>query len=346
MASCNNQMGAANTCSCAAGYTGNGRGSEGCIDIDECAPKPCANGGTCMNRVNEYACTCATGFSGPRCLTDVCNPNPCQSGYTCTRTASGASCRPTCATTASRCAAGQSCATSADCGSGLTCDSTDRTCLQTCTGPLTVTSRDSLSDIRFCREVQGDLTLAVNFTQLLAADLPYLTRVTGALSDSFGAPLTALELPALRSVGRLTLSSGGNVLLPALTQVGGTVEILFSQTRIEMPALTQVGGFLHFGYGSNTTRIDVRSLTTVGGNLSITTLSGLTSLNISALNRVTGNVTASGLVRLPYPSISRLNDPETGLDRVSGSVLIEEIGCCLISAPANNQYACSGSPGC
>jgi hypothetical protein len=346
MASCNNQMGAANTCSCPAGYTGNGRGSEGCVDIDECAPKPCANGGTCANRVNEYACTCAVGFSGPRCLTDACNPNPCQTGYTCTRSMSGASCRPTCATTSSRCAAGQSCATSADCGSGLTCDNTDRTCLQTCTGPLTVTSRDSLTDIRFCREVQGDLVLAPDFPQLSATDLPYLTRVTGALRDSFAAGLTALELPALRSVGSLTLSSGGNVLLPALTQAGGSVEIVFSQTRIEMPALSQVGGFLHIGSGNNLTRIDLRALTTIGGNLHFNDLPSLTSLNISALNRVTGNLTVTVLIRLPYPSISRLNDAETGLDRVSGAILIEDIGCCLITLPPENRYACSGSTGC
>jgi hypothetical protein len=227
----------------------------------------------------------------------------------------------------------------------LTCDDADHTCLQTCTGPLTVTSQDSLADVRFCREVQGDLTLDAQFTQLAAADLPYLTRVTGVLRDSFGSQLMALELPALRNVGTLVLSSGGAVLLPALTQAS-SVEMVFGVTRIEMPALSQVTGMLHVGSATNLTRIDLRALTTIGGAFQLNELENLTSLNISALNRVAGNFAASFLLRLPYSSILRLNDAETGLDRVGGTVLIEEIGCCLAPVPPENQFACSGSTGC
>ena len=43
-------------------------------DIDECAMHPCRNGGICLDQVNRFACDCAgTGFSGPACST----PNSC-----------------------------------------------------------------------------------------------------------------------------------------------------------------------------------------------------------------------------------------------------------------------------
>ena len=35
--------------------------------IDDCAPNPCQNGGTCTDGVNEYICSCATGWIGPQC---------------------------------------------------------------------------------------------------------------------------------------------------------------------------------------------------------------------------------------------------------------------------------------
>ena len=36
-------------------------------DIDECAPKPCLNGGNCDDGVNSYTCTCASGYEGTTC---------------------------------------------------------------------------------------------------------------------------------------------------------------------------------------------------------------------------------------------------------------------------------------
>jgi hypothetical protein len=36
-------------------------------DIDECAPKPCLNGGSCQDGVNSYKCTCLPGFDGKNC---------------------------------------------------------------------------------------------------------------------------------------------------------------------------------------------------------------------------------------------------------------------------------------
>ena len=38
-----------------------------CLDIDDCSPNPCANGGTCADMINDYNCNCAPGFTGKNC---------------------------------------------------------------------------------------------------------------------------------------------------------------------------------------------------------------------------------------------------------------------------------------
>ena len=38
-------------------------------DIDECLSSPCDNGGTCVDQVNGFVCTCAQGFTGVVCQT-------------------------------------------------------------------------------------------------------------------------------------------------------------------------------------------------------------------------------------------------------------------------------------
>ncbi len=59
---CNGVTGTA-YCMCDAGY-----GGSLCeIDIDDCAPAPCLNGGTCTDGVASYACSCPSGFGGARC---------------------------------------------------------------------------------------------------------------------------------------------------------------------------------------------------------------------------------------------------------------------------------------
>ena len=45
-------------CSCQLGYFG--RNCE--MEIDECLPRPCDNGGTCTDLVNGYHCNCPTDF--------------------------------------------------------------------------------------------------------------------------------------------------------------------------------------------------------------------------------------------------------------------------------------------
>lgn len=37
------------------------------LDINDCLPNPCLNGGVCTDRVNNYTCACAAGFGGRSC---------------------------------------------------------------------------------------------------------------------------------------------------------------------------------------------------------------------------------------------------------------------------------------
>ena len=37
------------------------------LDIDDCSPNPCQNGGTCEDLVNGFNCQCVPGFVGKQC---------------------------------------------------------------------------------------------------------------------------------------------------------------------------------------------------------------------------------------------------------------------------------------
>ena len=54
-------------------------------DEDECASRPCLNGGICADEINNYRCSCTNGFTGKNCETNVdeCGDNPCFNGGTC-----------------------------------------------------------------------------------------------------------------------------------------------------------------------------------------------------------------------------------------------------------------------
>ena len=41
------------------------------IDIDDCVNVVCANDGRCMDAVNDYRCTCTSGFTGQHCETGI-----------------------------------------------------------------------------------------------------------------------------------------------------------------------------------------------------------------------------------------------------------------------------------
>ena len=39
------------------------------VDVDDCMPNPCENGGNCTDGINGYNCTCAPGYTGVNCET-------------------------------------------------------------------------------------------------------------------------------------------------------------------------------------------------------------------------------------------------------------------------------------
>ena len=41
------------------------------LDINECSSVPCQNGGTCVDQVNGYKCTCSPGYTGSNCQTSM-----------------------------------------------------------------------------------------------------------------------------------------------------------------------------------------------------------------------------------------------------------------------------------
>ena len=37
------------------------------VNIDECAPEPCQNGGVCVDGIAAYTCNCVAGYVGENC---------------------------------------------------------------------------------------------------------------------------------------------------------------------------------------------------------------------------------------------------------------------------------------
>ncbi|XP_076108849.1 uncharacterized protein LOC143076840 [Mytilus galloprovincialis] len=54
-------------------------------NIDDCASNPCQHNSTCIDLVGGYMCSCGPGLTGVHCENDVneCANNPCQYGGTC-----------------------------------------------------------------------------------------------------------------------------------------------------------------------------------------------------------------------------------------------------------------------
>ena len=110
------------SCDCAQGFTG----ARCEVDILDCTPDTCLNGGTCVEgRGMETSCDCAQGFTGIRCETDLpdCTPSTCLNGGTCME-GTGQSTTCTCPTgfTGSRCEiSADACRSNSDCGGEQFC---------------------------------------------------------------------------------------------------------------------------------------------------------------------------------------------------------------------------------
>ena len=37
------------------------------LDINDCEPNPCQNGGVCVDGNNDHTCNCVTGYGGDNC---------------------------------------------------------------------------------------------------------------------------------------------------------------------------------------------------------------------------------------------------------------------------------------
>ena len=37
------------------------------VEINECSPNPCKNGGSCTDLVNGFSCSCVAGYNGDGC---------------------------------------------------------------------------------------------------------------------------------------------------------------------------------------------------------------------------------------------------------------------------------------
>ena len=285
-----------------------------------CEVKPRPAGSMCPNGTCNANGTCV-----------VCDPAACPAGE-CTQGA--------CVN--GRCGAPKPLPAGATCNTGM-CDGAGSCVGRICTGPITIRTADDLADYKNCREVRGDLILDATFATLAATDFPILKTVTGSLRDSFGSALRSTTFGALESVGTLSMAAGGALSFPKLTSVGSHMEFATNQTRIELPALTTVGGMVNIAFQENLTRIDLRALRSVGGDVNLADLYKLSSLNLSSLNRVGGNMTLRVLLELPYSSIRALNESEPAQNRVQGTLTIEDIGCCLAPVPEDNHYMCSAA---
>uniref|UniRef100_A0A8C9UBQ6 Notch receptor 3 n=1 Tax=Scleropages formosus TaxID=113540 RepID=A0A8C9UBQ6_SCLFO len=56
-----------------------------CLPVSP-SPDPCLRGGSCMDGINSFTCSCLPGFTGPRCTVeaDECQSSPCLNGGSCT----------------------------------------------------------------------------------------------------------------------------------------------------------------------------------------------------------------------------------------------------------------------
>ena len=55
------------------------------INIDDCQPNPCLNGGICFDGISDCICMCPSSYTGMDCETALgaCHFFPCENNSTC-----------------------------------------------------------------------------------------------------------------------------------------------------------------------------------------------------------------------------------------------------------------------
>ncbi|XP_010605410.1 cubilin [Fukomys damarensis] len=104
-AQCSSSHGLLPLCTCAPGYTGNGYGPNGCVQLGNiCLSHPCLNG-QCTDTVSGYFCKCDSGWAGVNCTENIneCLSSPCLNGGTCVDGVNAFSCECTSSWTGPHC---------------------------------------------------------------------------------------------------------------------------------------------------------------------------------------------------------------------------------------------------
>jgi hypothetical protein len=119
-------------------------------DVNECASAPCVNGGTCADGVGSYQCACPSGFSGMRCETDVdeCGSTPCLNSATCTDAVNSYTCQCPSGFSGLQCQTDINECVSAPCAGGGTC--VDRIGFYTCNCASGYSGSNCETDVNEC----------------------------------------------------------------------------------------------------------------------------------------------------------------------------------------------------
>ena len=181
----------------------------------------------------------------------------------------------------------------------------------TCLAFANVRTQADVDALRDVRCIDGDLSVTgAQVTHL--DDLDALQRIGGALRVEMASAITRVELRGLASTKQITMTSDGalvEVLLPALTSVGGSVSFSLDGAlrRLLFPALTTVAGGIGIS-GGRLTELELSRVTDLPGGFGYTGGSGaLPLLALPALRTSGGYFTiqSGDVVAVSAPLLTR-----------------------------------------
>lgn len=178
------------------------------------------------------------------------------------------------------------------------------------------------ADKRYCKEINGDLSLPMDANSLAQIDFPHLNRVLGRVE------ITRTE----EFVAKRIITFG------ALTQAGAVrmVSDRPGATELYFPKLERVDGSVSLSQISSVTVFDMNALTTVGEDLSVQYLDGPTNVRLNSVRTVGNNIVVMSAPWVGYrPTFSRLSDPAQVA--VGRGRLIVQVGC---SVTGNSSPDC------